>query len=350
MITIRLSGGLGNQMFQYAAARALALRRHTEIAVDTSYYVYAPEVYAPEVYAPEAHATEVYAPEAYAPEAYATGVSATGAHATGANTTRADTTGADTTGADTTAAVTTTRHSALAAFDCPQPVAPAGRSWLARRQRYPLLRWLGALPGVPHWYRERGFDFDARVLTQPAQTYLQGYFQSERYFGDYAAQIRKDFEFSPLTCGPNVALAAQIDASCAVAIHIRLGDYQDHPRASAVHGVLDASYYRQAVAHCQASLDAPRFFVFTDTPARVPDLELPVPLHIVTHNRGAQSFRDMQLMSRCAHQVIANSSFSWWAAWLNVAPGKRVIAPRNWFARTSGRDTRDLLPASWLQL
>ena len=300
MIITRLSGGLGNQMFQYAAARALALRHGTQVAIDTSYY---------------------------SPRHI--------------------------------------RRAQLDIFPCVLNNAPRIRSWFARRQRHAGLGWMRSLPGAPYWYREhgyrehgqsehglgkRGVGFDELVLELPASCYLQGYFQSPRYFADCARLIREDFCFPALTDITNRRLAAQIDGRCAVAIHVRLRDYL-HPRgSSSTHHALEASYYQRAMAELNNTLASPRYFLFTDDPERAARMHWESPVQLVAHNHGVDAFRDMQLMSRCTHQIIANSSFSWWAAWLNSNHAKRVIAPRNWFHPDSGHSTHDLIPADWYLL
>jgi hypothetical protein len=108
-------------------------------------------------------------------------------------------------------------------------------------------------------------------------------------------------------------------------------------------------YYREAIRHIAERVEQPRFFVFSDDIAWVKDnLIIDFPSHYVDHNHGTESYSDMRLMSLCQHHIIANSSFSWWGAWLNPITDKIVIAPRRWFANQT--DVRDLIPQDWVTL
>lgn len=177
--------------------------------------------------------------------------------------------------------------------------------------------------------------------------YLQGYWQSERYFAGHEDVIRKDFVFREAMTGSNAELEKIILKSDSVAVHVRRGDYADDPKTSSVHGVCSPEYYFAAIDAMRKRIPEPTILAFSDDPrwvtevlaSRYPDLV------VVTHNRGEHSYNDMRLMSLCKHNIIGNSSFSWWAAWLNDNPAKIVIAPCRWFEKDI--DTRDLLPDRW---
>jgi hypothetical protein len=113
---------------------------------------------------------------------------------------------------------------------------------------------------------------------------------------------------------------------------------------------LGLDYYRRAVDVILQQCRGAHFFVFSDDPdwARA-NVEVPAPLHFVTHNSARPDFEDLRLMSLCRHHIIANSSFSWWGAWLNGGSGKVVVAPTQWFIDPR-IDTRDLIPPGWIRV
>jgi Glycosyl transferase family 11 len=132
-------------------------------------------------------------------------------------------------------------------------------------------------------------------------------------------------------------------------LHIRRGDYVQNPKASAVHGTSTLDYYSEAIQLMIGEVGMPHVFIFSDDIDWVKgNLIIPSPHTFVCQNIGADSYRDMQLMSLCKHNIIANSSFSWWGAWLNPNPEKIVIAPKQWFVNAN--NTVDLLPSTWITL
>ncbi len=179
--------------------------------------------------------------------------------------------------------------------------------------------------------------------------YLVGYWQSEKYFSMIEDVIREEFTFKEEMNAVNAELANRIDASNAVSLHVRRGDYAYDPKANSVHGLCELSYYSRAVSHMATHLDSPVFFVFSDDVSWVKEnLEVDFPCVYIEHNKGTSSYNDMRLMSLCRHHIIANSSFSWWGAWLNPDPEKIVIAPRQWFC--NGFDDGNLVPSRWIRL
>lgn len=224
---------------------------------------------------------------------------------------------------------------------------------LGWRARYPakrLLRrkqlaWLrsGQYVVEPHFHYWPGFQ------KLKGDCYLSGYWQSERYFNSVLDLIRKEFTFREPLVGQNHKLAKEISACQAVSLHVRRGDYVSDRKTSQVMEVCSEVYYREAIAYMAERVEHPVFYVFSDDMAWAKqNLHLASPSVFVEHNFGVESYRDMQLMSLCQHHIIANSSFSWWGAWLNGRTGKMVVAPRNWFAKPI--DTRDLIPQSWCRL
>ena len=198
---------------------------------------------------------------------------------------------------------------------------------------------------------EHHFSYWDGLLDQ-ARTggYLQGYWQSERYFVKHAASIRNDFTFRQPQTEYNSELARTIRDCVAVSIHVRRGDYVSDAKTLSVYGTCTPEYYFKAIEYlCQGIPDA-RLFVFSDDPKWVAEVLVPryPGLVLVEHNRGDSSYNDMRLMSMCRHHIIANSSFSWWGAWLNSSKNKIVVAPRLWFL--NGTNDCDLIPSSWIRV
>lgn len=214
----------------------------------------------------------------------------------------------------------------------------------------PMARRLMALPTRVRYVRERGFTFDPTVLDAPAAAYVEGYWQSERYFSAIADVIRADFALAAPLAAPRRVVAETIVAAEAVSVHVRRGDYVSNPVANAYHGTCAPEWYAVAMERIAAGLDRPVFFIFSDDPdwarEKLPDRW---PRQFIAPQDDGRDFEDMHLMAMCRHHIIANSSFSWWGAWLDPRPKKRVIAPVHWF-KGAGHDTRDLIPESWERL
>lgn len=208
----------------------------------------------------------------------------------------------------------------------------------------PKFSWLAG----QRFLNEPHFEYWPNLRERARQGgYLHGYWQSERYFTDYAAHIRADFSFKEELQGYNLHIAQSIRQRTAISLHIRRGDYVGNPKTLALHGTCPPEYYHAAIENLLKKYPDARLFAFSDDPRWVSQVLQPryPGLTIVEHNRGVKSYNDMRLMSMCNHHVIANSSFSWWGAWLNPRPDKIVIAPAQWFA--NGMDTRDLIPNNW---
>lgn len=184
----------------------------------------------------------------------------------------------------------------------------------------------------------------------PSNTYLDGYWQSDKYFETINDAIRKAFTFSLPLSDCNKYISEKINTRNSVSIHVRRGDYISNPATNRIHGCCSPEYYEQAIKNMLDQLIDPHFFIFSDDPewARC-NLALPASCTYINHNQGDDSYIDMQLMSMCQHHIIANSSFSWWGAWLNAKPHKRVIAPRQWF-KNQLLDTHDIYCAQWITL
>jgi hypothetical protein len=180
--------------------------------------------------------------------------------------------------------------------------------------------------------------------------YLVGYWQSEAYFARIQDLVRREFTFRHQPTGRNHELAEEIVETESVGVHVRRGDYVSNPRHKETYVTLGSDYYRVCATRVAAILTRPHFYVFSDEPAWAKaHLEIGYPATVVDHNGPGQDHEDLRLMSLCQHNIIANSSFSWWAAWLNANPEKRVMAPNQWF-RVCGDEQFDRLPSDWMRV
>jgi len=201
-------------------------------------------------------------------------------------------------------------------------------------------------------YRQPGYHFDEGFLALSPPVHLTGFFQSELYFASVADELRDLFRIRAPQGANFARQLAEIEAcDFAVSIHARRGDYVADAITRDYHGVLDERYYGRAVALARRLCDGPaRYFVFSDEPAAKP-LDGLVDATYVTGNQE-RPWEDLALMSACRGHVLANSSFSWWGAWLDQKPGKWVIAPRNWFSAKTQRtlSTSDLACPDWITI
>ncbi|OCW58347.1 alpha-1,2-fucosyltransferase [Hoeflea olei] len=286
MIITHINGGLGNQMFQYAAGRALALRHGTDLLLDTRAF------------------------DGSTQFGY---------------------------GLD---------HFAIVARKAGDGDLPP------ERKRAPLryLLWRG-LKLKPRLVREDGLSFNAGFDALGDGVYLKGYWQSERYFKRFQAELRADFRIVTPPSDQNAAILAELAERPAISLHIRRGDYVRDARTNATHGTCTLDYYARAAERIATTMsDAPLIVTFSDDPAWVRDnLRLPFEMRVMDHNDSDHNYEDLRLMSACRHHIIANSSFSWWGAWLNPSPDKVVVAPSRWFADDK-LVNRDIWPEGWIRL
>jgi hypothetical protein len=291
LIIARLNGGLGNQMFQFAAARALALRTQATLKLDVSAF------------------------------------------------SRDKLRSFDLGGYALTDHVAIASDAELA--QCEQK-KPRGLSLIGKA----LGVGSAAIPAI----REAQFHYDPALTAAQPPAYVVGYWQSERYFTDHADQIRRDFTPRDPLEPENAEIADVISRSAAITLHVRRGDYVSDAKTQAVHGVCGLDYYARAMSAVEAQVAVPHYIVFSDDPDWTrANLASPHPMTFVACNPPSRGFRDIQLMSLCQHHIIANSSFSWWGAWLNGRADKVVVAPRQWFA-SGGKDARDLVPSGWVRV
>jgi hypothetical protein len=179
-----------------------------------------------------------------------------------------------------------------------------------------------------------------------AKTYLEGYWQDETYFADATDIIRAEFQLRRPGFAPNVRTLLDNDLPI-VSLHIRRGDYVTNPMANAVHGVLHLDYYLNAIELLVKRLgERFRIVVFSDDIEWARHkLNCNQPLYFISGST-VTPHEDLHMMASCDHHIIANSSFSWWGAWLNPSPKKVVIAPKNWFI-TPKLAHRNICPPFW---
>ena len=304
MITVSLIGGLGNQMFQYAAGKALAERHGVALALDISGF----------------SVQQHHAPRSFlldhlcVPEAELVNTPA----------------------------------------DAEKPINNYVLSlWKQRIDRLLRRANLPSLPNSDTRYREPHYHYDPAFETLGPQASLFGYFQSERYFSSIAEILRTCFSPREPLGAAAAEVFARIERSrLPVSVHVRRGDYLN-PGTAEFHGILKEPYYREAISRIETALgEATDFFVFSDDPAAAEQVLNFLPVSRINHACGdpQRPWEDMALMARCQHHVIANSSFSWWGAWLNGSTRKIVVAPRAWFASAELKKINmvDLYPSGWL--
>lgn len=187
--------------------------------------------------------------------------------------------------------------------------------------------------------------FDSDLLKTRGDKYFRGYFQCEKYFKDIKDVIKKDFTFKPVD---NALLALRdeiLNFSCPVFLHIRRGDYVELDKENSGQWLCDMLYYKRAAQLMKQKYPECTFIVFSDDPEWVKDnLDIGYPFKV--YSKDCPQF-DMYLMQACCHGICANSSYSWWAAWLIDNPDKTIIAPEPWFA--PGNDV-DIVPKSWVKV
>ena len=295
MVIVRLRGGLGNQLFQFAAAYSLARHNNTELKSDLYTYTKHP------LRKYELHHFNIQLPEASRQEVH---------QFTGDNF------------------VARYFNKKSNYFYCPKVFAQ------------------------PHYHFYEDF------FSLPVPIYLSGYWQSEKYFAGIADQVRRMVTASVKLDARNEDLISTIRSCDSVSVHIRRSDYNQ----GSFFQPMPMDYYRKALKFIGEKIGSPRYFIFSDdiewSRKQLSDLK---DATFVDHNKGGDSFKDLLVMSACRNQIIANSTFSWWAAWLNDFRDKAVIAPQTWFHNpwVSKKEpvypvrlynTKDLVPTSWIRL
>jgi hypothetical protein len=291
MIITQLNGGLGNQMFQYAVGRNLAFRHNTQLKLDLSQF--------------ESNHLRKY-------NLYPFNIAENFASQTDLNRVNKP-------------LLWKLQHP-LKNFKC-----------LMDREK-PII-----------YIKEKHFNFDPAILNLPDNVYLQGYWQSEQYFKKIGNLIRQEFSFKTVLSPIHQEIRERIAQCNSVSIHVRRGDYIANKVTNEIHGVCTTKYYQRAIKKITQLINNPHFFIFSDDPIWVKEnIAIDNPSCCVSHI-GSKNHEDLYLMSHCKHHIIANSSFSWWGAWLCTNPKKMIIAPEKWF-NTPIISTGDIIPESWIRL
>ena len=295
MIIVKLNGGLGNQMLQYAFGRAMSLFLKTELKFDISWF-------------------------------------------------------------DTILEQETPRHYELECFGLAAQFATKdeikkikGLQALLSKRVSRILKKMNLLENKSY-FLEKFYHYDPTTQLCSDNTYFEGYWQSYRYFESYQSQIKDDFLGKYKLEENNLALSQEIQSCNAVSLHVRRGDYVTNKNATDYHGVSPLDYYYQAIGQIIQEVQSPVLYIFSDDIAWVKE-HLEVSLNVVYVENRAENkpFEDIYLMHLCKHNIIANSSFSWWGAYLNNYEQKIVIAPKKWFGDSS-INTDDLIPTNWRRI
>ncbi len=187
-----------------------------------------------------------------------------------------------------------------------------------------------------------------QVMGDDSFQYLDGYFQNEAFFKEYREDILNEFKLKKELNSVNKNLAKKMNETNSVAVHIRRGDYLRNFK----NDVLSNHYYLLAMDYIASKVDNPFFYIFSDDTKWVKNnLKVKYNHMVVENNRGGDAVFDMYLMSLCKHNIIANSTFSWWGAWLNQNKDKIVIAPRVWLSgKKAYENTKNVVPKDWIRI
>jgi len=297
MVMVRLMGGLGNQMFQYAVALRLATKRKTVLRLDLTFLLDR---------APRGNFVF--------------------------------------------------RDFDLAIFNVPEKAASAREVRRFRRNAEPIGRslreWVADKLVKKRFFLEESLRFDPRVLDLPRETYLEGYFQNQAYFADIEQVVRSRFRLAPNEAELPAAtrgLAEEIRAGDGICLHVRRGDYVTNPESNRILGVCSLGYYLRGLEKLNTLGATGKVFVFSDDEAWCHENFGGMSgATVVEHSHaGPRSSTHLWLMTLCRHFVIPNSSFGWWAAWLSQSPKKIVVRPSRWFQKRGWWDV-DVCPPEWI--
>ena len=293
MIVVKLMGGLGNQMFQYAFGRYLALQHKTTLKLDLSYL-------------------------------------------------QDRTPKKDFTYRNYELDVFNLRCEMASQEEVSAIFYPSNNKFLKLFHRFNY--------GKVRHIRERSFAFQKELMFQNGNLYVEGYWQSEKYFKSIEAILRDDFSLKGSLSFPAEKLKQRIKENNSVSLHLRRGDFVNNACINQYHGVCSLDYYQKAILYIHNHINNPTFFIFSDDIDWVKSNLAPDAPHVfVQSDPLKKNHEDMYLMSLCNAHIIANSSFSWWGAWLNPDKNKKVIAPKKWFNDPSV-DISDLIPENWIKI
>ena len=199
-----------------------------------------------------------------------------------------------------------------------------------------------------HYIREPHFHVNEQYIAEPKDnTIYEGWWQSEQYFSEVREEIKQEFSFKHPNLPLSENLFQKIEATNSVCLNVRRTDFLK----VATLNTTTKTYFLNAVDLMANKVPSPHFFIFSDDiPWCRENLQLPYPFEVIGHEHKGQKFGNyLKLMKTCKHFIIPNSSFAWWAVWMNDQPDKIVIAPKNWFSEED-IDTSDLVPKSWIRI
>lgn len=285
-ITTRLYGGMGNQLFQYAAGRAVAIANQTELLLDTRWF--------------NGKLDRTYMLDHF-------------------------------------------QHKGIVADESMLPPAKAQGAVQKIVRQYQ--KWSGKR------LMERANSFDPRIGQAGKGTYLYGYWQVPNYFVSIADKLRQELTVAAPPSNQNKELLNLIAGTYCVSVHVRRGDYIINPKNSGRFATCTPDYYRRAAQLiCENDAGDPTFLLFSDDPAWVKEnIDLQGRVIVVDHNDSRSAHEDLRLMAACRHNIIANSTFSWWGAWLNPNQGKLIVAPKIWYYDPD-LSNDFIMPGDWTQI
>ncbi len=291
---VKLNGGLGNQMFQWAFARSLEDKYNTEVVFDYSYF--------DEVKQCNSVTTRVFELDAY-------GI----------------------------------KCPAVSEEYLKKIIKPEFNSKFKNTlaKRFPFFF------GVNYIREKYNSVYEKNILKYPNYIYYEGYFQNEKYFKHLRQKLLADFSVKSPLDENNQVFLNKIQGTNSVSLHVRRGDYITLDYVNKIHGTCSLKYYEEAINYVANKIKNPHFYLFSDDIEWViQNLNINYPFDVIDFNQGKGWF-DMNLMKNCKYNIIANSSFSWWGAWLNDYSQKIVIAPNKW---TVQKQKCDIVPKSWVKI
>jgi hypothetical protein len=282
-ITVKLLGGLGNQLFQYACARNLADIHKTNLKLDVSGYDEEPNG----------------------------------------------------------------RKYMMDYFNISASIAPPGE--LIPHHDI-ISEFIFKFHKPTNYFVEKHFHYDHAIKILRNGTYLDGYWQSEKYFKRIEPIIRREFTVITPPSIKNQKIIDKIKSCESISLHVRRGDYVTDPKTNTLYGTCPQEYYEKAIEQIKEKIKHPAYFIFSDDPMWTrSNMITGYPQTIVDINGVDNVHEDLRLMSYCKHHIIANSSLSWWGAWLSNHQKKIVIAPKKWF-NNYHKDEQDIIPERWVKI
>jgi len=301
MIIVRISGGLGNQMFEYAFGRALASKNKTELLFDLSGLV-----------AKEGEAQRYFSLDIF----------------------------------NTKYKVATKKDFKTLGIGDPADQTPSARAKRYTRRTYESFFPLEKRKDII----EPEYSFVPEIAALGNNHYFAGIWQSEKYFKNVAQKLREEFTLKKELIDTSIDAAKMLKDKNIVCVNVRRTDYVTDENIKSKIGFAGKKYYENAVSYMLSKIPKAKFLVFSDDIEWCKENLKFIPnVFFISHKSAEKAFaKDFYLMSLCSHYIVANSTFSWWGAWLNQNKNKIVIAPEKWFA--SGADESDLIPENWIRI